>query len=88
MRYIVAPLMMVAGFLLIKYPVQVTRTTGPIGFAEKLFSGFGGTYFWWRLVGFGILMLGLLWFTGIVEYKNNSSLQLPGTDYQQAAPLQ
>ena len=82
MRFIVAPIMIIVGFLVMKYTVGVTRTTGPIGFAEKYFSSFGGTYAWWRMVGFVILLLGLLWLTGVVRYTSNTQFQLPGIGEQ------
>ncbi len=77
MRFIAAPLMIIAGFLLMKYPVQTTNMTGQIGFAEKYLAGFGGTYAWWRIVGVSLCVLGLLWFTGVVHYSNNPRIQLP-----------
>lgn len=88
MRFIAAPLMMIAGFLLMRYPVQTTRITGQIGFAEKYFAGWGGTYAWWRICGLAILLLGLLWLTGVVHYNSNSSYQLPGSEYQQSGAIQ
>jgi hypothetical protein len=88
MRFVAAPLIMIAGFLLMKYPVQTTRITGQIGFAERYFGSFGGTYAWWRIVGVAMVIFGLLWLTGVVHYNNNSSLQLPGVEHQDVGPIQ
>jgi hypothetical protein len=78
MRWTIAPLMMVIGILAMKYTVQISRVTGPLDFAEKYFSGAGGTYAWWRLVGFVIMLIGLLWLTGIIHYTPNSTFDISG----------
>ena len=83
MRWIAAPLMMIAGILLMKYPVQTTNITGKIGFAERYFSGFGGTFAWWRIVGLAMCILGLLWLTGVVKYNSNTNFQTTPLQQQQ-----
>ncbi len=68
MRFILAPLVFLAGVLLMKYSVDVTNMTGKIDFAEKYFSaGLGaGTYTWWKLVGLGFCILSTLWFFNLL----------------------
>ena len=63
MRFFLAPLVFIAGVLVMKYNVQVTNMTGKIDFAEKfLGSGFGaGTYTFWRLFGLLLCILAFLW---------------------------
>ena len=58
-----APLVFIAGALLMRYTVQVTNFTGKIDFAEKyLGGGIGaGTYSWWRIVGFALCVIAVLW---------------------------
>ncbi len=78
MRFIASPALMVLGFLLMKYTVQITRATGPISLAEQYLNGFGGTYAWWRIWGFAILLFGLLWLTGVIQYGvSNNALSTP-----------
>ncbi len=76
MKYLLAPIMIVVGVLVMKYTVKITYFTGKIGFAEKYFQTMGGTYFWWRIVGLVILLLGLLWITGVVSYTSTPTFQL------------
>lgn len=82
MRFIASPIMIIIGFLLMKYPVQTARITGPLDFAEKYFRSMGGTFAWWRTCGFFLVMLGLLWLTGVLQYSDNAKFQLPGTGEQ------
>ncbi|PIR96395.1 MAG: hypothetical protein COT92_01365 [Candidatus Doudnabacteria bacterium CG10_big_fil_rev_8_21_14_0_10_42_18] len=63
MKFFLAPLVFIAGLLMMKYSVQVTNMTGKIDFAEKyLGTGIGsGTYTWWKLCGLGLCVLSVLW---------------------------
>ena len=73
MRFILAPLLAVVGFLLMKYNVQVTEITGRIDFAERyLRGGFAGTYTWWRLVGLFLIIIAVLWFFGYLSLFSSS----------------
>ena len=57
------------GLLLIKYSVKVTDNTGTIEFAEKWFKApLAGTYTWWKLVGLGVMVLGVLWIFGYLDF--------------------
>jgi hypothetical protein len=69
MRFILAPLIVALGILIMKYTVQITNATGQIDFAERIFSGGigSGTYTWWRLCGLGFAILGGMWFLGITS---------------------
>ncbi len=64
MRFFLAPLVLIAGILIMKYSVAITdQFTGKIDFAEKYFSaGLGaGTYTWWKLIGLLLCILAVLW---------------------------
>ncbi len=76
MRYLLSLIMMAVGILTMKYTVKITFVTGKIGFAEKYFQTMGGTYFWWRLVGLTLLVLGLMWFTGVFSFTTNPEFRL------------
>lgn len=78
MRWIVAPLMMVAGMALLKYAVPITtQFTGPIEWAEKNLRPIGGTFGWWKVWGLFFVLFGLAWLTGVLNYNPNSTFQLP-----------
>ena len=74
MRFIVSPILMVLGFLMMRYTVAITNFFGPIDIAEQYLKSFGGTYIWWRLLGLVILLFGLLWITGVVHIGGSSSI--------------
>jgi hypothetical protein len=68
MRYILGPIAIALGVLLMKYTVQVTNITGQVGFAEKyLKGGLAGTYTWYRLVGLAIIIVSFLWMVGFLQ---------------------
>lgn len=66
MQFILAPLVVVLGILMMRYTVQITNLTGPVDVAEKYLGGglFAGTYTFYRLVGLGFCIIGALWFFG------------------------
>jgi hypothetical protein len=67
--------MIVAGILLMKYTVSVTSYTGTVDFAQKyLQTPFAGTYSYWRLIGFGFVIIGVLAISGIVDTSYVSKL--------------
>jgi uncharacterized membrane protein (DUF485 family) len=62
-------IIMAIGVLMMKYTVRITDVIGKIDFAEKyLKSPLAGTYTWWRIVGFGAIVLGLLWMFGYLKF--------------------
>ena len=70
MRFILGPLAIVLGFLMMRYTVQLTDITGKIGFAEKyLRGGLAGTYTWWRLVGLFIIIVSVFWIFGYLNFS-------------------
>lgn len=78
MRFIVSPILMVLGFLMMRYTVAITNFSGPIDIAEQYLQSYGGTYLWWRMLGLVILLFGLLWITGIIHFGgSNSFLSVP-----------
>ncbi len=61
--------LMALGVLIMKYTVRITDVTGRIDFAEKYLKvPFAGTYTWWRIVGFGAIIIGLLWMFGYLKF--------------------
>ena len=75
MRYIVGPLIIIAGVLIMKYTVDVTNFTGKISFAEDYLRPIGaGTYTFWRLFGLLIIVLAVLWMTGRLEFQTGALL--------------
>ena len=64
MRFFLAPLVFIAGVLIMKYSVIITEQfSGKIDLAEKyLGTGVGaGTYTWWKLFGLILCVLSVLW---------------------------
>jgi hypothetical protein len=73
MRFILAPLIIALGILMMKYTVQITDYTGKLDFAEE-YLGKGtaaGTYTWWRLVGLFFVILAALWLFGMMNLVGN-----------------
>ena len=69
MRFILGPLLVVLGVLMMKYTFWITEQTGKIDFADKyLPAPLAGTYTWWRLVGLATIILSLLWMTGMLNF--------------------
>ena len=70
MRYIFAPLLFIAGVLMMKYTVKLTQITGTVDFAEKYLKGglLAGTFSWWRLIGLVFCILSVLWITGFLNF--------------------
>jgi hypothetical protein len=65
MRFIWGPLVVIIGFLIIKYTYQIVQTFGTINWAEAhLGGGLGGTYTMWKLVGIFVIILGFLYTFG------------------------
>ena len=73
MQFILGPLVVVAGILIMKYSVQITEFSGKIDFAEQyLGNGLAaGTYTWWKLVGLIVAIYGGMWFFGITDLIGN-----------------
>ncbi len=69
MQFILGPILMVIGVLLMRYTVEVSNFTGQIDWADKLFSaGFGaGTYTFWRLCGLLTVIVAALWTFGMLD---------------------
>ncbi len=73
LRILGSLVVLAVGVLIIKYSVKITENTGPIEFAEKyLKAPLAGTYTWWKLVGLGIMILGVLWLFGMVDFLPGS----------------
>jgi len=86
MRFILGPLLIVLGVLMMKYTFQLTNYTGKIDFAEKyLGTGVGaGTYTWWRLIGLAFCVLAVLWMLGVVSFGPKESVVPVGPDEPQS----
>ena len=64
MRFLLSPLVFIAGILIMKYSVAITdQFSGKIELAEKyLGTGVGaGTYTWWKLFGLMLCIISVLW---------------------------
>ena len=59
---------MAGGIAVMKYTVKLTTMIGPIDFAERyLTAPLAGTYTWWRIVGFLMIVGALLWMGGFLS---------------------
>jgi hypothetical protein len=87
MRWIVSPILMVIGILMMKYTVGLTNITGRVSLAEKYLAGFGGTYAYWRIIGLGLVIFGMLWITGIVHYDSGSNFGQPVQQEEETGQL-
>ena len=69
MQFILGPLLIVLGILMMRYTVQITEYTGKIDWAEEYLGGgtAAGTYTMWRLVGLGIAILAVMWIFGLLS---------------------
>jgi hypothetical protein len=80
MRFILGPILVAVGILMMKYTVKITEFTGKIDFAEE-YLGKGlaaGTYTWWRLVGLVMAILGAMWFLGMLDIVGNALVAVFG----------
>ncbi len=68
MRFIIGPLMIVVGVLMMKYTVWITEQVGKVDFAQYLPYPMAGTYSWWRLVGLVLIVLAMLWMFGYLDF--------------------
>lgn len=77
MRFLMGPIMIVVGVLMMKYTVWITNQVGKVDFADNwLPYPFAGTYSWWRLIGLLLIVLAFLWMFGFLDF-GNSGLQIP-----------
>ncbi len=75
-RIITSLLMMITGAALMKYRKEVYDFTGPFGWAEK-YMGTGGTSTAIVLIGFGLVIISILYLFGYFELGAPAS-GLPG----------
>lgn len=54
------------GCLFVYFRKKIVDTIGKTSFAERFF-GSGGSYFMWQLVGIIIIVLSLLYLTGVLD---------------------
>jgi F0F1-type ATP synthase membrane subunit a len=55
--------------IIVKTHFIVDEVTGPISFAERLFSSFGsGTYSFFRILGFATIIVSLLVLFGVTDW--------------------
>ena len=62
-RILVGLLFAALGVLILKYTYPLKNAFGSWGWAER-YLGNGGTYSAWKLIGIGLMILGVLWATG------------------------
>jgi hypothetical protein len=69
MRFILGPIIIAIGVLLMKYSVLIANFTGMVGFAEKyLTGGLAGTYTLYKLIGLAFCILGLAYMFGLLNF--------------------
>ncbi len=69
MKFILGPLLIVLGVLFMKYTVWITNQVGKVGFADEWLPWpLAGTYSWWRIVGFLMIVVALLWMGGFLNF--------------------
>lgn len=66
MQYVQGLLGMVLGLLILVYRPKIKDFTGDIGFAERWF-GPGGTWTFFIILGVGLFVLSLMWFSGTFQ---------------------
>lgn len=76
MRFILGPIMIIVGVLMMKYTVWITEQVGKVEFAEHLPYPLAGTYSWWRLVGLVLIILAFLWMFGYLNF-GSTGLVIP-----------
>lgn len=69
MRFILGPLIIAAGIIMMKYAVPIANFTGMVDFAEKYMTGgLAGTYSLYKLIGFALCILGLCYLFGLFNF--------------------
>jgi hypothetical protein len=69
MRFILSPLIIAAGVIMMKYAVPIANFTGMVDFAEKYMTGgLAGTYSLYKLIGFALCILGLAYLFGLFNF--------------------
>ena len=69
MNFVWGTLCIVIGIALMRYTFQVTTMFGRVDWAERnLSSGMGGTFTLWRLVGLGLVLIGLIYMFGSIGF--------------------
>jgi len=64
MRILLGIVVMIVGVLMVKHVEVVADALGPSAFAQKYFGG-GGSDSFYKLLGFGVIILGMLITTGL-----------------------
>ncbi len=65
MRFILGPIVVIAGILVMRNTAAITDMTGQLDWAER-YLGSGGTYTWWTICGLGLAILGAMWIFGLL----------------------
>ena len=77
MRYLLGPLIVVLGIVIIKYSFWITQQTGKIDIAEKyLPAPMAGTYTWWKIVGLILIAVAFAWMGGFLDFE--TAIPTPG----------
>ncbi len=76
MRYVLGPLVIILGIAMMKYSFWITQQTGKIDFAERYMSSpLSGTYTWWKLVGLALVVIGMAWMGGFLDFGAATTTQ-------------
>ena len=71
MRYFLGPIFIIGAIAMMKYSFWITNQTGKIDFAEKyLQPPLAGTYTWWKIVAFIIIIGSLAWIFGYLDFTS------------------
>lgn len=77
MKFILGPLLIVIGVLMMKYTVWITNQVGRVDMADRYLPWFmSGTYSWWRIVGFLMIVVSLLWMGGFLDF-GTANIEIP-----------
>lgn len=73
-RLIIFILAFIGGILIMKNTVPIVKIVGRSSWAEK-YLGTGGTYSMWSLIGVAIILIGFLYFMGVIDLSPDEAEQ-------------
>lgn len=82
LRFLVAPLLMVVGVVIMKYSVHIADFFGKADWAERYLPA--GSYTMYKLIGLGFCIIGLLWMLGVFTPSVAVPVQNPENEYSQS----
>lgn len=67
MKYILTPIFIVIGSLIVIYSEKLYRALGPVPWAEQHLGTEGGSRLFYKLVGLAIIFLAFFYISGILQ---------------------